>query len=218
MIKLIIFDLDGILVDTEHIHYTALCTSITSITGLSLPEIQTVIYTDGSTTKSKLRKLQSVYGFSDSISNQINDLKQTTARAVLSRLSGNAVQHNMLATLSKEYILAVGSNSRKENVNVIIDCLGIRQYFTHIVDIDDVLVEKPDPAIFNGIIAATGIERHQTLILEDSPRGIEAARATGSHVLVSTVEKTTLGNIEHAINKIKTHNSSPDGRAWFEVL
>ena len=212
MIDLIIFDLDGVLVDTEHIHYGALCRSINEITDLSYDEIRKSIRTDGSTTKSKLKILKSIYDFTDDICNQINTLKQESALKEFVHLTPNINQIKMLSTLSKKYKLAIGSNSRKANVDAIINAINIRNFFSSIISIDDINIEKPDPAIFNHIMNSLKTDKTRTLILEDSPRGIEAAQRTGAHVLTTSIDLITLEYIENAIREIETNDYCSDGR------
>jgi beta-phosphoglucomutase-like phosphatase (HAD superfamily) len=213
MIDLIIFDLDGVLIDTEHTHYSALCNSINYVTGLSHADIRKIIKTDGSTTKSKLKILQSEYGFADYICAEINRIKQETVLKEFVHIIPNYEQMQMLSVLSQKYKLAIGSNSRKTSVDIIVDSLDIRKFFTHVISIDDVKIEKPDPAIFNYLMNILDITKEHTLIIEDSERGIDAVRRSGAHLLETTFKKTTLEYIENAIRKIETDHYCSNGRA-----
>lgn len=218
MIDLIIFDLDGVLIDTEHIHYSALCDSINEITQLSHEEIRKVIITDGSTTKSKLRLLKSKYEFTDEICEKINSLKQQRVAKEFSKILPEPELTQMISILSKKYHLAIGSNSRCTSVNTIVDSLGIRHFFRYVISIDDVGIEKPDPAIFLYIMDLLDVHPNNTLILEDSPRGIDAAQRSGANVLITTCQETTLENIENEIKRIETDNSCTDGGSGDQIL
>lgn len=218
MIKLIIFDLDGVLADTEHIHYGSLCKSINSITGISIDEIQTVIHTDGSTTKSKLKFLKPIYNLSDSVLQEIDELKQKLVLEDFDSIIPDPIKIEMLEILSLNYTLAIGSNTRKASADKIVNALGIRKFFKLIVSIDDVRIEKPDPAIYNYIMSSLNILPKDTLIIEDSPKGIAAAHASLANVLVTTsVESTTLEFIQHALEETYTNDCGTDGRSRITI-
>lgn len=211
-IDLIIFDLDGVLVDTDETHRSALCSAVCQVTGLHYDRINHLLTTDGSTTHSKIKTLQSVFGYADAACDEIDRLKQHIILSKLAQLTPNADQILMLSQLSTHHILAVGSNSRQVNVNSILDRLAIRQFFSKIVSTDPDTPAKPDPAIFNRIMCSLNINKDNTLILEDSPTGIEAVNRSGAHLLVTTVETTNLEYINNAIRQIQTNNNCANGR------
>ncbi len=212
MIKLIIFDLDGVIADTEHIHYHSLCESINLITAIPVAEVKQIIKTDGSTTKSKLKILKQKYNLPDTMLADIDNTKQINVLEEFKKISPDTDKIEMLSVLSKNYILAIGSNTRRASADIIIDSIGIRHFFKLILSIDDVHIEKPDPTIYNKIMNVLNIAPEHTLIIEDSPKGIAAARASLAHVLVAeSVVETTLGFIENELDKINSNYSSSDG-------
>jgi HAD superfamily hydrolase (TIGR01509 family) len=200
MISLIIFDLDGVLAETENMHFGTLCRSINSITGVPISDIQQVIRIDGSTTKDKLRILKNIYEWSDDIVMSIDKLKQESVVSELKTLEATQQQIEMLTALSKNYKLVIGSNARKNSVDVIVDSMKIRYFFDYVISIDDINIAKPDPAIYNYIMKLMNTDPSNTLIIEDSERGIEAAIASKANVLITkSVEGTTLEFIENAL-------------------
>jgi HAD superfamily hydrolase (TIGR01509 family) len=212
MISLIIFDLDGVLAETENMHFGTLCRSINSITGVPISDIQQIIKIDGSTTKDKLRLLRSIYGWSDDVVQSIDKLKQESVVDELKTLSATQQQIEMLTTLRSNYKLVIGSNARKNSVDVIIDSMKIRDFFDYIVSIDDIGIAKPNPAIYNYIMKLMNTNPHNTIIIEDSPRGIEAAIASNANVLITkSVEGTTLEFIENALRQYNADYNSSDG-------
>jgi len=219
MIDLIIFDLDGVLVDTEQLHYDSLMYSISMVTTLPTRNIETVIHQDGTTTKAKLKILQKTFGTSNNDLQEIDKRKQQLVLQNLRKLEPNKDQIDMLRNLELLIpCLAIGSNSRKENVDTILDVLEIREFFSFVVTSDDVKYGKPNPEIFNKIIDMAGCKSKNTLILEDSVAGKEAALASGAHLLpINNIEETTLENIQHALYKHDSTYSSADGRTRFPV-
>lgn len=219
MIDLIIFDLDGVLADTENIHYESLIYSISKNTALSADEIKSVVYPDGTTTKSKLRKLQNTFGISNIILEKIDKDKQDIVSDKFSYLKPDLKQIDMLRQLEIQIpCLAIGSNSRRDNVEAIIDALGIRDFFSFVVTSDDVLHAKPDPEIFNNIMNMAGCRGKNTLILEDSESGKQAAIVSGAHLLpIKSVSDTTLEYIQHALYEHDPNYSCPHGRDGFSI-
>jgi beta-phosphoglucomutase len=214
MIKLIIFDLDGVLADTEAMHRESLLDAIKYITGLPRDDYEHLFAVDGRTTKEKLRMLQEHADLSELDLQLIDDKKQQNViRHFFRGIKTSPNQSLMIHALSEKYKLAVASNSRKENVINILNILGITNYFERVLSNNDVINPKPNPEIFQHIMEVTGISADETLILEDSPAGRTAAIASGAHLFeVDNMEQVTLENIENAIKRINTDNPNPNGR------
>lgn len=219
MINLIIFDLDGVLVDTEELHYESLLYCISKITTLPAWAIKTVVHQDGTTTKHKLSELQKTFGTSTDDLNKIDNAKQELVLEKLKKLTPNKNQIKMLKEIELLIpILAIGSNSRKENVEIILDALQIREFFSYVVTANDVQHGKPDPELFKKIMTVAGCEPANTLILEDSPAGKSAAISSGANLLpISNVSETTLGYIQDALHKYDSYNSGSNGRTGFPI-
>lgn len=219
MIKLIIFDLDGVLVDTEYIHRESLLDAVKTITGLPRSRYEHLLKIDGQTTKQKLNLLKHHLVLEDLDLQLIDDQKQQNLIRYLFRgLKSSPDQVEMLTTLEKDYTLAIASNSRKENVITILNILSITHFFSTIYSNNDVENPKPDPEIFLKIMNLKEIAPNETLILEDSDAGKYAAITSGAHVLaINNLEMVTLTNIQNEIRKINANNSSPNGRNGVKI-
>lgn len=211
MIKLIIFDLDGVLAKTEHIHDEALSYAIAS---MNIFVFKDIIGMQGTTTKHKLQVLKQRYNLSDEIIQTIDANKQAEVlRRISNEVTPSITQHNMLKELSKNYKLGIGSNSRRENVDTVVGKAGIAKYFFKILANNDVVRPKPDPEIYLTIIAEAGVSTDETLILEDSIAGRKAATDSGAYLLpVNNINEVTLENIQHAIEQINSNNYRANGR------
>jgi len=211
MINLVIFDLDGVLANTESIHYESLCDAIYMETNISYDSIREVVKMDGSTTKSKLKRLQGKHDLFDYQLQDIDKLKQEMVLKAFKLLRPDPEQIKMLTELELLVpCLAVGSNSRKENVNAILEALRIKEFFTYILAAEDVHEPKPEPEVFERIMEYAGAIPTETLILEDSEHGHAAAIASGAHLLrINSCDETNLENIIYAIKQ--SDNYSPDG-------
>ncbi len=215
MINLIIFDLDGVLVDTENVHYESLVYCISEVTNLPVPTIEGVIRQDGTTTKSKLANLKKICGISDLDLELIDQMKQDIVIEQFMNLTANQLQIKMLEELAHSgKILAVGSNSRKENVNTILGALRIKDFFSFVVTQDDVIHSKPSPEIFIKIMDMAKCSPETTLILEDSQAGRQAVRSSGAKLLpINHISDTNIGYIKNELYKYDTDYSGADGRA-----
>lgn len=217
MIKLIIFDLDGVVVDTEQIHYRALISACADITGLDSKLISKFIAADGTSTSTKLTSMATSLQLLPETIAAIDNLKQTLVIKEFSSMVPNSVLTELLLRLKADgYIIAIGSNSRKLNVDYILSRLEVSNLFNVVVSGSDVTLQKPAPDIFCKIMHLTGMAANDTLILEDSPAGIAAAISAGAHFLkINTCADTTISNIQNAI--IKADCSSPDGGARVKI-
>jgi len=76
--------------------------------------------------------------------------------------------------------LAVGSSAPRENIDLVLEALGVRGLFSVIVSADDVQRGKPDPQVFVLACERLGIPKERCVVIEDAPAGVEAARAAGA--------------------------------------
>jgi len=81
------------------------------------------------------------------------------------------------------FTCAIGSSTERKNIELALDMLNLRSYFTAIVSADDVDRGKPDPQVF--LKAAMAINRDPKIrvVFEDAPVGIQAALAAGMKVV-----------------------------------
>ena len=219
MIKLIIFDLDGVLVDTESLHKRALIEAAYTITGIEFETLNVLFSIDGKTTSTKLKNLQALYNLNDNILNRIDALKQSIVVSSMPSIINTNVDHRgMLSELEREYTVSLASNSRRENVDLILDLLNITDLFSTVVAGNEVLATKPDPYIFNKIMELHNISPAHTLILEDSPAGKHAAKLSGAHLLeVNSINDVTLENIKYELQQISANNSCANGRDGISI-
>lgn len=93
----------------------------------------------------------------------------------------------LLEQLSEAHVpCAAASNSPKENVDFVLDELGIRSFFKAVTYRDLVSVGKPDPELFLKAAEGMGISPRRCLVFEDSASGFKAARTAGMPYIVIT--------------------------------
>jgi len=203
VIKLISFDLDGVLVETKHIHYLALNNALGSY-AISWEEHLSIY--DGLKTKQKLELLHKNKGLPESLFNEIWVNKQKLTLEYLSDIKPNYNICECFKLLQeKGYKIAVCSNSIRKTVYSILCKLDVIDYVDVIKSNEDVKNSKPHPEMYWNVMSELGIKPHENLILEDSPYGLIAANSSGSHVL--RIKSPSDININYILNEINRINN-----------
>jgi beta-phosphoglucomutase len=104
-----------------------------------------------------------------------------------------------LAEASKTVPLGVGTNAEPANVDLTLDGAGIRRYFRAIVDGSQVAHAKPAPDVYLRGAELLGVDPANCIVFEDSPVGVEAARAAGMRVVGLLTHAARLENVDLAI-------------------
>jgi beta-phosphoglucomutase-like phosphatase (HAD superfamily)/dTDP-glucose pyrophosphorylase len=185
MIKLVIFDLDGVLIETKQIHFDTLNKAISMYDDTLLIEWdEHLSQYDGLKTQQKLEKLTVEKGLSLSWHQQIWNEKQRLTLEALKDIGIDNRLIDLFQELSdKNYKIACCSNSIRNTVEVVLRGLGVIHFFDLIISNEDVINSKPHPEMYWNCISRFSVTADETLILEDSPFGLLAAARTNSHVL-----------------------------------
>jgi HAD superfamily hydrolase (TIGR01509 family) len=202
MIKLILFDLDGVLVEAKNIHYESFNRALGqyAITW----EEHLSIY-DGLKTNQKLDILHERKGLPKESFKRIWEDKQKYTLESLHKLNPSTqLQVCMDLLISQGYKIGVCSNSIRKTVLTVLSKFNIIDKFDLILSNEDVKNSKPHPEIYWKAISEIGVLPEETLIVEDSPYGLLAASRSNSHILrVNTPKDVTFENINKKINEIK---------------
>jgi HAD superfamily hydrolase (TIGR01509 family) len=212
MIKLIIFDLDGVLVEAKNIHFEAFNKALGEY-AISWDEHLSIY--DGLKTNQKLDMLHERKGLPKEQFTNIWNNKQKYTLEVLSNLKKDEILYSTIQNLSLDnYKLAVCSNSIRKTVLTVLSKLGIIEFFDLILSNEDVKNSKPHPEIYWKAISEMSCLPEETLIIEDSPYGLLAASRSKSHILrVGSPKEVTYISIKNKINTIK-ENYNMKSPAW----
>ena len=116
-------------------------------------------------------------------------------------------QYALSKLKENNFKLVVCSNSIRNTIQVMMersDLLGFLEFF---LSNQDVVNGKPDPEIYNKAIQKLGLLPNECLILEDNENGINAALASGAHLLkINSVQDVNYLNIMNKINEINNNN------------
>jgi beta-phosphoglucomutase len=76
---------------------------------------------------------------------------------------------------------AIASSAPRENIDVMLNLIGLSDAFDAIVAAEDVTLGKPDPRVFLTAAERLGVTPARAVVVEDAPAGLEAARRAGMH-------------------------------------
>jgi HAD superfamily hydrolase (TIGR01509 family) len=200
-INLIIFDLDGVLIDAKEIHFESLNKALGS--KYSIEWNDHLNYYDGLKTIQKLNMLNENKGLPFDMFDEIWKKKQKITFDILSKIEPKRDLIELILNLRKNYKLAVCSNSIRRTVFTVLSKLDIIQYFDLIISNEDVSNSKPHPEMYWKAISQLSELPDSTLIVEDSPYGLLAAsRATNNVLRVKNTSDLTISNIDKKIKAI----------------
>jgi HAD superfamily hydrolase (TIGR01509 family) len=182
MNRAIIFDLDGVLIDSKEIHFNALNLALANIDKKYIisRNDQDAIF-EGLTTYSKLNILTYTRGLPRSMHKDIWQEKQKFSSAMFSSVSPDAELINLIKYIKSQAILVgVASNSIRSTLDECLRALGVASLIDHSLSNEDVNFPKPNPEIYINCMADLNVSADHTIIFEDSEIGREAARSSGA--------------------------------------
>jgi len=185
MPKLIIFDLDGVLLEAKQIHFETLNHALLNNLNYKISWEEHLRIFDGLKTFDKLNLLiEKGFSIDENTKNKIFFEKQQFTLQVLSKIEEDFKLKKILSELKQnDFNIACCSNSVKQTVDLSLENLGIIEYFDYVLSNENVKSAKPHPEIYWKAMSYFGVYPEETLIIEDSPTGLKAAYNSGAKVL-----------------------------------
>jgi beta-phosphoglucomutase len=184
MIKAILFDMDGVLIDAKDWHYDALNMAL-ELFGYAISRDAHLTTFDGLPTRKKLQMLTASRGLPEGLHNFLNTLKQSHTTTIMQQKCKPTFNHQYAISRLKAdgKLLGVCSNSVRQTVVSMMKLSKLERYLDVIYSNEDVAAGKPDPEMYLSAMNDLGVSPDETLILEDNDHGIEAAILSGAHLL-----------------------------------
>lgn len=170
----VIFDLDGVLIDSEELHYRAYCTVLA-------PEgvwIDRAVYgrewISAGHGPEWACETHALPFSADELKRRKGPVYRKLLESELAAMPGAA---DALLRLSRHFPLAVATNSGREDVEYVLARLGLREFLAEVIPRERYERAKPEPDAFLAAAAALGRPVDRCLVVEDSRRGLRAALA-----------------------------------------
>ena len=182
----VIFDMDGVLVDSYRAHFESWL-RLAKAHGLTMTEEQFAA-TFGRTSREIIRKFWPDKVKDDAEVTAWDHEKEQDYRDILmeSFPEMKGASQLLAALHGGGFKLAIGSSGPPENVRVTMDGLGMAECFGATVSGADVTHGKPHPEVFLKAAAKLGLEPKNCAVVEDAPAGVAAAKAAGMAAVAIT--------------------------------
>ncbi|NVO31221.1 HAD family hydrolase [Hymenobacter lapidiphilus] len=180
----VIFDMDGVLVDTEPVHRYAYFRHFEEL-GLAVTDAEYATFT-GRSTKNVYQHLKDQHGLAQEVQQLVLAKRAHFNRAFDEKpdfdlLPGVRVLIEDLHRHGLEMLLA--SSASHSTINRVMQRFALAPYFSHLISGEDFPRSKPDPAIFEHAAAVARSPGAECVVIEDSTNGVAAAKAAGLYCI-----------------------------------
>jgi HAD superfamily hydrolase (TIGR01509 family) len=199
MIQTVIFDMDGVIVDTEPVHHYAYFQHFDELNIKVTEEMFTSFM--GNSTRNTFQKLKETFDLDYDVEDLI--LRKRTLfndafdkKEDLFLLDGveqliKDLHHNGMQ-------LVVASSASKVTIDRVFTRFGLHSYFSHIVSGEDFPKSKPHPAIFEHAALVSQTPKEACVVIEDSTNGIIASKAAGIYCIGYDSENSKMQDLSLA--------------------
>jgi len=189
MLDAVIFDMDGVIADTEPFHAQAYLEALRTF-GIHISESQyRKTITEGG------KRVATWFVELGGESKHVDELYRRKDQIYFPLVKGKASPRPGLLTLLRELrergaACAVATSARRVNADFILNLFDLRGFFSVILGLEDVARVKPHPEVFLLALERLPAQPHRTVVLEDAPKGVRAALDAGIPVVATPTSWT----------------------------
>lgn len=180
MIQTVIFDMDGVIVDTEPVHSYAYFQHFAELN----IDVSKDMFTSfmGNSTRNTFQKLKEMFPIDAEVEELIQRKRTLFNDAFDSKEDLYLIEgvEQLIQDLHQNGMqLILASSAANVTIERVFKRFNLHQYFTHIVSGEDFPNSKPHPAIFEYAASLSIAPKENCIVIEDSTNGIKAAKAAG---------------------------------------
>lgn len=179
LIEAVIFDLDGVLVDSEPLQFAAYSTVLAEY-GKTLTREDFIEHWIGRGRLGEHLERYEIEAPVEEVRRAKNEIYQRLIREKMKLRPGI---EGLVRRLSREMPVALASSAHPVSVNTVLDRFELRSYFSVILTSSDVTNNKPDPEIYLLTAERLGVSPERCLVFEDSQAGVLSAKRAGMRVI-----------------------------------
>jgi HAD superfamily hydrolase (TIGR01509 family) len=211
MIKAVLFDLDGVLVEAKKIHYDCLNSALREEGDEYVIEWNEHLEVfDGLKTNEKLELLHIKKGLPRHVFDRVWERKQRLTQEALREITVSLNIRDCIQGLVQNGIkIGCCSNSIRKTVLIVLHKLDIIEYFDLILSNEDIKNSKPHPEIYWSAISYFKVLPEEVLIVEDSPYGLQAANRSNANILrIKDPREISFNLLNDRISYLNMHTQS----------
>jgi HAD superfamily hydrolase (TIGR01509 family) len=199
MIKTVIFDMDGVIVDTEPVHHFAYRQHFAQL-GIEVSAALYATFT-GNSTRNIYEKLKAQFSLPQDVLEMV-EIKRRLFNDAFDQKQDLYLLDGVLDLIKDLHQngtqLILASSSAKVTIARIFNRFSLHQYFSHVVSGEDFVKSKPHPAIFEHAAKLSGHHFKDCIVIEDSTNGILAAKAAGLYCIGYDSENSKMQDLSKA--------------------
>ena len=176
--------MDGLMVDTEHLHHQSFKATLEKRGINPIPNEQGIIHVSGISSEDNWKNFKKQYNFEADSADLSRDKHEFHLQLLKENVTAMPGLLKLLEKLKANHIkMAIASSSVRQQIDLITSKLEISDFFDAVISGEDIKNGKPAPDIFLSAAKALQVDPKECVVLEDATSGVSAGKAAGMRVI-----------------------------------